>query len=1064
MKKATIPFFIVLVFSFCFSKAFAQLHTRPTCGQNFNLNWVKYNESDGYYWKSGQLSNTYINVNNSQNNITIAFTGETKTLGFWGGNTPKVGSKSCNLYQGLDLLSKGFSGTGITCTITFSKPIYALSFDIHHITKRELNGEKFTVTGKDKNGNTIFPDFTNSPNPTYTSNNDTGIVNAISNNAAGNNAVVGVNFSDPNHIKSISFLWQDCNTCNNDQLNVTGLGNISFCMPQTMDFDGVDDYINTNAFLGGKSEITMMSWLKLDKDSNGGEIMGQRNFRLYIDSNKSLSAFIKPNIGLDIQSQNLSELILKEELWYHVALKFNSSTGNVTLFLNGNSIWNYTDNTLIGKTINNTEDWNLNHDFEIGRNSQNDNNYFEGSIYECRVYNKALTQIQLHQQINQEIENDNGNIKGSVIPKNIEGLLWSDLILYFNMKNIESGYTIDKSNNNLRGKLNNMTIFQKNQDYTAPLPYTTSLPSNGNWNDAKNWQHGHVWDINETIPTHAIVKVKGDLEVNTNLNTTGLIIDKGGILKVSQNSALINSWYLKLDGILDLEGESQLIQTEHSTLEKTSSGILKKDLQGTADKFTYNYWSSPVGKTNNSSTNNPYSVKDIFTNLNFLTIGHNGMASPISIADYWIWKFNNRLSDNFSSWQHVRSSGEIMPGEGFTMKGPGTGSSNDKQNYTLQGKPNNGDISLTVYAGNDYLIGNPYPSAIDAVKFIQDNKSNSTGERSSNGTLYFWKHWGGNSHIANEYQGGYAAFSLSGSVPAASKILDNNIISLNGGSDDIPGRYISIGQGFYTTAETNGVIKFTNAQRIFHLEHENTEAFRYADSKNKTPNTNDSRMTLRISLNSVNAIQRQLLITVDENATSGYDWGYDSKYIDTQVDDMYWLIENNKYIIQGVNEINKQTVIPLGIHTKTDGFNSINIDALKNTDNIFDIYLHDKDLNVYHSLKESKYEVYLVAGEYLNRFEITFSKNSTLANQKNENNQIEIYFSNETNKIIINNPASKLIEFVEMYNILGQALFKFQPNTKKKLIEYNTEQIKSGNYILKIETEFGMMSKKVFLK
>lgn len=1060
---------IIIVCSLCFSslKTYAQLHTTPVCGQNFDLNWTTSRVSEDQYWQPGTLSNTYMNVDNSGIDITIEFTGETSSLGYWSGQTPKVGTQSSYLYKGIDLLTNGFSEEGITCTITFSKPIYALSFDIHHVNVTNSKGDKYTFTGKDKNGNTIYPEFTNSTSPTYTSNNNTGIVNAVANLTSGTNSIVGVNYVDDNHIKSISFLWGNCDTCTANELHATGIGNISFCTPQTLDFDGIDDFISRDAFLGGKTEVTMMSWVKLDENFDGGDIIGQRNFRIYVDSYKRLYAFLKTNNGTEINSPDLSDIILKDNLWYHLALSFDSNTGTLNLYSNGNSIWNYSDNALIGSSIIDTDEWNSNYDFEIGRNTELKNNYFEGSIYECKVFNKALSLNQLHQQINQEIENYNGKVKGTIVPKDIEDLLWSDLILYYKMKNVDTGFVPDLSDANAHGKLHNMSIFQENQDFTAPLPYVSTTTCNGSITNSDNWLYGNVWDISSKIPDYSIIQVKGNLEVSNDLNISGLIIDNGATLKVNQNSALHNSWYLKLDGTLDLDDDSQLIQTEKSTLDDNSSGILEKDLKGTADKFTYNYWSSPVSKISNSTSNNNYTVKDIFTNVNFLPTGHDGVSVPLSIADYWIWKFTNNLSDDYSSWQHVRSSGEIIVGEGFTMKGPGTGTINDEQNYTLQGKPNNGDINLRVFAGNDYLIGNPYPSAIDAIKFIEDNKStNSETGGATNGTLYFWKHWGGGSHIASEYQGGYATYSLSGGVPAASNSLSNDAMSTGGTAADVPSRYIPTGQGFYTTAETNGIINFNNAQRVFHIEENTDTAYLKGDKTNNNASKgNDPRMKLRIGFNSVNTLQRQLLITVDENASLGYDWGYDSKYIDTQIDDMYWLINNQKFIIQGINKIDEETVIPLGIHTKTDGFNSIKIDELENTPDDFNIYLHDKELNIYKNLTQDKYEVYLVAGHYIDRFEIVFSNsNMTLDTEENENKQIEVYFSNEKNSIVINNPASKLIESVEMFNILGQTLFKFQTNTNNNHIEYNANQIKAGNYILKIETEFGNISKKVLIK
>ena len=68
-------------------------------------------------------------------------------------------------------------------------------------------------------------------------------------------------------------------------------------------------------------------------------------------------------------------------------------------------------------------------------------------------------------------------------------------------------------------------------------------------------------------------------------------------------NGLTVSHYLKLDGTIDLNGESQLIQPPGSILEDSSKGSIDIDEQGTANSFNYNYWSSPVsqtGKTNNS--------------------------------------------------------------------------------------------------------------------------------------------------------------------------------------------------------------------------------------------------------------------------------------------------------------------------------------------------------------------------------------------------------------------------------------------------------------------------------
>lgn len=1046
------------------SKTFAQLHIIPECGNNYALNWSTFPEaSNEYGWSTGSLSNTYKNVDNSDVNITISFSGETNSFGFWAGQTPKVGTKSSYLYKGLDLLTNGFTKEGITCTITFSKPIYAMSFDIHHVNVHAGNGDKYTITGTNTNGEIIYPQFKNSTKPTYVADNATGIVNAVSNVTPGENPIVGVNFSDDNLVTSITILWEDCDDCEFESPHATGIGNFNFCTPQNLDFDGVNDYVSTKAFLGGESELTMMSWIKIDNESNRGEIMGQPNFKLYTDINQNLKVFLKTNTGLDIISPNINTASITKNIWQHIATVYNGNSGTLDLYLNGENIWSFNDKTIINITTNNTPEWNNNYNFEIGRDAYNQNNYFRGSINEVRVYNKALNISEIHTQINQKIENDDNKVKGSVIPKHIGNLSWDNLLLYYQMEAKNTGYTLDSSNNNRNGLLHNMDA-NSFQDYTAPLPYITSSTTTGNWQDADSWLHNDVWNIHNKTPKHAIVRVLGNIELATNISTVGLLIEEGKTLTLIDNSALKNTLYLKLNGKLKLKGDAQLIQTEYSSLDAASYGVLEKDITGTADKYTYNYWSSPVNNSDRNMNNGKYTVMDVFSDVKFITSGYDGSEIPLGIADYWIWKFSNKLSDDYASWQHVRSIGEILPGEGFTMKGPGTGNIDAIQNYTLKGKPNNGTISLAVNAGNDYLVGNPYPSAIDAVQFLLDNKGKASGLGTTNGALYFWKHWGGGSHIANDYQGGYATFSLSGSVPAASQGYNNPKVFTGGSSVDIPSRYIPVGQGFYITSEADGTINFNNKQRVSFTKNTNQYKNNTLHRKGETE-TVDSRMKLRIGFNSVNKIRRQLLITADKNATTGIDWGYDSKYIDTQIDDMYWMINNQKFLIQGVNEITKETIIPLGIHTDNAGLNSITVDEIENITEDFDIYLHDKELNLYHDLKRAKYETFLEAGSHLDRFEIAFSKAQTLSAETfKPENDIDVYYSNEKQSIVIDNTSLKAIKSVEMFNILGQALFNINTNSNKSHLEYRVPKNIAGNYILNIETDSGKISKKVTIQ
>ena len=102
----------------------------------------------------------------------------------------------------------------------------------------------------------------------------------------------------------------------------------------------------------------------------------------------------------------------------------------------------------------------------------------------------------------------------------------------------------------------------------------------------------------------------------------------------------------------------------------------------------------------------------------------------LKIFTYWLYKFYGP-ADAYNAWEKINETTPLQAGEGFTMKGPaGTISIATRFNYVFKGLPNNGDILLDLdKIGGDVerLIGNPYPSAIDAKEFILDNLSVAEG-------------------------------------------------------------------------------------------------------------------------------------------------------------------------------------------------------------------------------------------------------------------------------------------------------------------------------------------------
>ena len=81
------------------------------------------------------------------------------------------------------------------------------------------------------------------------------------------------------------------------------------------------------------------------------------------------------------------------------------------MFINGERI-----NTVggAGSTLSTNTD-----KFTIGKEANSNDKYFKGFIDEVRVFNKTLSDNEIQKMVYQEIEENSGMLRGSVIPKDI---------------------------------------------------------------------------------------------------------------------------------------------------------------------------------------------------------------------------------------------------------------------------------------------------------------------------------------------------------------------------------------------------------------------------------------------------------------------------------------------------------------------------------------------------------------------------------------------------------------------------------------------------------------------
>jgi hypothetical protein len=170
-------------------------------------------------------------------------------------------------------------------------------------------------------------------------------------------------------------------------------------------------------------------------------------------------------------------------------------------------------------------------------------------------------------------------------------------------------------------------------------------------------------------------------------------------------------------------------------------------------------------KDGNNATSEASSIKEItWEGVGNIYDGapSSGSGAPINIAPYWIYSFLNGVDRD--SWVQKLETGVIQRGQGYSMKSTGQ----NPQNFTFVGTPNDGSITFDFSANKTSLLGNPYPSALDATDFI------STNTNAIDGTLYFWEHTGEDSvgsastegHNFSGYQGGYSQRNISMGIAA----------------------------------------------------------------------------------------------------------------------------------------------------------------------------------------------------------------------------------------------------------------------------------------------------------
>jgi hypothetical protein len=288
------------------------------------------------------------------------------------------------------------------------------------------------------------------------------------------------------------------------------------------------------------------------------------------------------------------------------------------------------------------------------------------------------------------------------------------------------------------------------------------------------------------------------------------------------------------------------------------------------------------------------------------------------------------------------------------------------------------------------LVGNPYPSPIDAADFV----GNTTNATNTTGTLYFWR------KTNNAASPSYCTWTTGGFVSnGEAEVYDPNGV-------------IQTGQGFFVEGTGSGTtVAFNNTMRT---DNHANQFFRTSSEVERH----------RIWLNATGAdgLFSQTMVGYMSDATNGYDATIDGKYINDGSIALTSLIDATPYAIQGRSmPFDAADIVPMQFKAATAGTFSIAIDHV---DGLFngsqDIYLRDSQTGMDHDLKASAYTFSSEAGTFDTRFKLVYTAALSVDHPTLDANTIVIY-KNENQSFTINSGAIAMAS-IKVFDIRGRMI------------------------------------------
>lgn len=571
-----------------------------------------------------------------------------------------------------------------------------------------------------------------------------------------------------------------------------------------------------------------------------------------------------------------------------------------------------------------------------------------------------------------------GAVQLNYLDSELNGLVATDLKMFHNDG---STWTIDNSSTNDPNAKFVRTLFSAKALNELSLSAACSgfawLANDGttDWNTADNWS----CKITPTLSSDVVINA-GSIQplLSTDVAINSLTIASGAALTVPSGLDLTVTDFIHNDGSMIVEHDANLLQS--GTTNENSGDITAKRINTSMRRLDYTYWSSPTVKAD-------YSLK---------MFSPQTVSPPVGTSRFYALDETTNVFVSLDPTTTFFDSSNIA--RGFSIRAPNNFPTNgtfSTFNANFIGVPNSGDITIAAtYSGTGKgfnSIGNPYPSTIDALAFLQYTPDSGATYPNA-GTMYLWTRSSQGTSGSK-----YAAFNLSGGTAA----------QLGGA---VPNGTIQVGQGFLLKKAASTTVVFNNAMRVGNNQ---GQYFR-------TTTTEKHRIWLNLATDTTPL--SQMMVGYIEGTTLGFDDAYDGKMIN-EASSISSTIDDENYTIQArPTPFENTDQVPLHFKADTAANYTLSIDHV---DGLFsgdqNIYLRDNLLGVTHDIKSNAYTFASEQGTFGNRFAVVYQSAPLGIEIPTFDANAVIVYKND-DKVLNINAGNVIMQNVKIYDVRGRLI------------------------------------------